>query len=185
MSEFDQADQEAEVLESQALVVSDAVQLGEPPRNIVELRDKLIAKYHNGASSLLDRLQSENKGSLDALIVALVDEVIHETDSLLGNELVAAHSGNLRDASIISYKRSEVLEKAIKAVQAKQIFERDAGVDVFSPTMAVVFQFFMMKVQFSLKKLGYEDEAMDVFFKVLGESLNSWQKELQEELSGD
>jgi hypothetical protein len=171
MNEFDQADDLAVSIRGEY-----------PPQDIVELRQKLIEKYHEGSASLLDRLSKQGKDTLDALLVCLVDEIIKETDSLLGNELVAAHSGNLRDASVISFKRAEVIEKALKAIQAKQVFERESGIDVFSPSMAVVFKYFMGKVHEAMVRLKYEDEAKDVFFKTLGGIMTGWQKELQEEL---
>ena len=182
-NDFEIADGEAKLLESQVLPSVYDARVNVPPRSITELRDALIKKYHSGAASLVARLKTEGKDSLDGMIVALVDEVIRETDSLLGNELVATENGNLRDASVISFKRAEVLEKAIKAVQAKQVFERESGVDVHSPLMMIVFKFFMEKVNVSLQKLGYEDEARDIFFKTLGSEMANWQKELQGEFA--
>ena len=148
---------------------------------VVEYRKGLVEQYHNGAPTLIERLKQLGTDNSEALLVALIDEVIVETDHLLGNELVATENGELRDASVISFKRAEVLEKAIKAVQAKKEFERESGFDIDSPAMMVIFRFFMAKAKDSLDRMGIEDEAKDLFFRVLGEEMDSWKKELREE----
>ncbi len=153
------------------------------PRDVLELRKSLVMQHHKGNSSLVEKLENEGKNNLEGLIMSLVDEVIKETDSLLANELVSIQQGDLRDASIISYKRSEVLEKAIKAVQAKQVFEKENGVDVNSPSMLVVFKYFMGKVKDVFGEMNADDELSDTFFRNLASNLSSWKKELGEELT--
>jgi len=154
-----------------------------PPSNMMEMRGNLVRDYHRGSQCLAERLQAEGKNNMEQMVMALVDEVIKETDSLLGNELLATHEGNLRDASVISYKRAEVLEKAIKAVQTKQAFDKEHGVDVEAPAMRTVFRFFMKKVKYVFAQLGYDDEASDTFFRSLGEAMEGWKKELKEDLN--
>ena len=149
---------------------------------MLKLRDELVKDYHNGSSSLAEKLENEGKNHLEGLIMSLVDEVIKETDSLLANELVSIQQGDLRDASVISYKRSEVLEKAIKAVQAKQSFEKENGIDVNSPSMLVVFKYFMGKVKGVFEVMNTDDELSDTFFRNLASDLDGWKKELKEEL---
>ena len=167
----------------EAEVVSDEKALPTKPGSsgVVEYRKNLVEQYHDGAPTLIDRLKKLGSDNSEALLVALIDEVIVETDHLLGNELVATENGELRDASVISFKRAEVLEKAIKAVQAKKEFERESGFDIDSPAMMVIFRFFMAKSKDALDRMGIEDEAKDLFFRVLGEEMDQWKKELREE----
>jgi hypothetical protein len=180
--DFEKADADAGV----ALVVPEPVKDDksivphEAESDVVAFRNKLVAQYHKGAPSLVKRLQSVGRADAEALLVALIDEVIGETDHLLGNELVSTHNGELRDASVISFKRAEVLEKAIKAVQAKQEFERDSGFDIDSPAMMVIFRFFMAKCKDSFDKMGVREEVPDLFFRTLGELMDEWKKELRE-----
>jgi len=151
------------------------------PSGVVEYRKQLLEEYHKGAPSLIERLKKMGSEDSDSLLVALIDEVITETDHLLGNELVFLNNGELKDASVISSKRSEVLERAIKAVTAKKEFERESGFDIDSPSMMVIFRFFMAKAKDSLNRMGLEEEAKDLFFRVIGEEMDSWKKELREE----
>lgn len=148
---------------------------------IVAYRDSLIKEYHGGATSLSERLRARGLEGSEALLITLLDEIVKESDNLLGNHLVASENGELRDASVISYKRTEVLEKAMKAVQSKQQFERENGVDLDSPSMMIVMRFFLAKTKHVFEQMGIPDEQSDLFFTQLGESMEDWKKELKEE----
>jgi len=174
--DFKQADQEA------ALIHVDAKQMQHSATNMMEHRAELIKQYHNGASSLAERLACQHQNNIEHLILALVDEIVKEGDHLLGNELLAGENGDLRDSTIISAKRAEVLEKAIKAAQTKMAFDKDHGIDIESPAMRVVFKYFMKKVKEVFRYLQYSDEASDTFFRTLKQSMELWQKELKQEL---
>lgn len=152
-------------------------------KSMRDYRAELVREHHKGASSLVERLRKESGGDAESLLVALLDEVIGESDHLLGNELVATENGELRDASVISFKRAEVLEKAIKAVQAKHQVEKENGVDLDSPSMMVVFRFFMAKVKETFSKMGVGEEQSDIFFRTLGEEMEDWKKSLREQLA--
>lgn len=184
MNDFDQMDKEAGVGAVLPPPVPAAPKNGNDlpvPANVVELRDQLVKQYHKGHESLVERLSEDTGGMLtaDDLLVALIDEVVKETDHLLGNQLVAAQDGMLRDASVISYKRAEVLEKAIKAVQAKRAFEADSGIDIDSPSMMVIFRFFMQKVNDTLVKMEQAEEMRNIFFATIGEEMKDWKRELR------
>jgi len=152
--------------------------------SIVQYRQGLVEDYHKGAPSLVEKLKLAGREDVEGLIVALIDEVIKETDHLLGNELVATEEGNLRDASVISTKRAEVLEKAIKAVQAKQEFERDSGIDIDSPSMVVIIRFMMEKCKEAFGLMHMGDEVSDLFYRTIGEVMENWKKELRERFDG-
>ena len=186
MNEFDDTDMDAELvpvataLEEESNPESSAL-AEQAPKDLMELRERLVSTYHEGAASLIEKLRREGRDSLESLVPALVEEIISETDSLLGNELVATRQGSLRDASIISFKRSEVIGMAIKAVQAKQQFERESGLDVNSPSLIVVFKYFMGKVKQVMDLMETDDEFNDTFFRMLGDAMDGWKKELKEE----
>lgn len=146
-----------------------------------EYRDKLVERYHGGARSLVERLRADGKVDSESLLIALIDELVKETDNLLGNHLIATENGELRDASVISYKRGELLEKVLKAVQSKSQMEREGGVDIDSPSMVVIFTYFMKKVKETFEKMAMPDEQRDIFFRMLGEATDSWKRELREE----
>jgi len=181
-NEFEKADATFP-LQTQMVEILPPDKLNNVPHDMLIHRDELVKKYHNGTPGLSERLKQEGRNDVESLVMALVDEVIKETDNLLGNELIATQSGSLRDATIISEKRAAVLSQAIKAVQAKQLFEKEHGIDLDSPSMRIVFQYFMGKVRKTFKNLNYQDEVSDVFFRNLGASMDNWKKELREEIN--
>jgi hypothetical protein len=176
--EFSKADQEAGV----AVLPPESKQLSgrsNLPANIIQFRNQLVEEYH-GAGSLAKKLKADGRDDMESLLLALIEEVVKETDHLLGNELVSTHNGELRDASIISFKRSEVLEKAMKAIQTKLQFEKQSGIDIESPSMIVVFRFFISKAKEAFNNMGVDTEIADLFFTKFGEVTNDWKKELRE-----
>jgi len=184
-TEFENADKEAGVVVLQPPKDSSGESSALPtkrnlPANIVEYREQLVQQYHRGSPTLVQRLRQAGKEDSESLVVALLDEVIKETDHLLGNELVATQNGELRDASIISFKRAEVLEKAIKAVQQKQDKERTGGIDVDHPAMMTVIRFFMAKAQDAFDRMGVGDEVRDLFFRTFGDVMDNWKRELRQ-----
>jgi hypothetical protein len=187
MNEFEKADAEVGVMEPPPKMGSpngsvSVMKPGEtlPASDIIEFRETLLRKYYGGATRLKDKLKDEGRDDVETLLVSLIDEIIVETDNLLGNELLATHNGDLRDATVISVRRSDILEKAIRAVQAKMEFEKEAGIDVDSPSMMVVIRFFMEKAKEAFSQIGAEDEQSDLFFRTFGDIMEGWRKELRE-----
>lgn len=180
MNDFEKVDKEAEEI-SKSIVSVDNLPT-RPTSNMMEYRKELIKKYHGGAVSLIEKLTEQGKNNSEMMVLALVDELIQETDHLMGNELIASEQGDIRDSSVISAKRADVLEKAIKAVQTKQEFDKENGIDINSPIIQIIFRYFMKKVKTSFELLGYSVEASDVFFQNLSIGLKEWEKELQNEI---
>ena len=187
MNEFEKADSEVGVMEPPPRMGSPdgAVSVMKPGKmlpasDIIEFRETLLKKYYGGKTRLADKLKAEGRDDVESLLVSLIDEIIVETDNLLGNELLATHNGDLRDATVISVRRSDILEKAIRAVQAKMEFEKEGGIDVDSPSMMVVIRFFMSKAKEAFQQIGAEDEQSDLFFRTFGDLMEEWRKELRE-----
>lgn len=183
MDDFQKTDVDAGVMDAEVLAPERDTSVSHnlpPTTDLLQFRKQLVEQYHQGAPSLIARLKSAGKEDLESQIVAMVDEILSETDNLLGNQLVATSNGNLRDASVISFKRAEVLEKALKAVQTRQQFEKQSGIDLDSPSMMVVFRFFMTKSKETFSRMGVGPEINDLFFRMFGEVTNNWKKELRE-----
>lgn len=188
--DFEKADEDGG--ETEAEVVEEAIESSMPvvmslgslatPRDMMEFRQQLIEMYHRGSRSLVERLNKEDRNNPRSLVMALVGELVTETDNLLGNQMIATQHGSLRDASVMSSKRAEVLEKAIKAVQNKQQFEKDHGFNVDHPAMQCVWRYFMEKAHAVLRAMRVDAEANDTFFRMLVEQMKEWKKELQQKI---
>lgn len=186
--DFEKTDEDAGVIEGVAEVIEESTTpmvlsgVRATPRDMMELRQQLIELYHSGSRSLVERLNKEDKNNPQSLVMALVGELVTETDNLLGNQLVSTQHGSLRDASVMSFKRAEVLEKAIKAVQNKQQFEKEHGFNVGHPAMQCVFRYFMDKAHTVMRAMRLDSEANDTFFRMLMEQMKDWKKELQQKI---
>ena len=180
--DFKSADAEAGVVEGEVLPARRREEGALASQtDLLAYRTKLVEQYHRGAPSLMARLKELGKEGMEDQVVAFLGEILAETDNLLGNQLVATSNGELRDASVISFKRAEVLEKALKAVQLRQEFERSkSGVDLDSPQMVIIFRFFMSKAKDAISRMGVGPEINDMFFRVFGEITNDWKKELKD-----
>lgn len=152
------------------------------PNSQQKLREDLIQQYHKGHKGLQDRLKNTGKDTVDGGIKALIVELFEETDQLLGNALLSNLNGNSRDASVISVKRADVIEKALKALQAKQQFDKETGIDVESPAMLVIFTFFMDKLKDTFEELSYGAEEKDTFIRTFAFKMSNWKEELKEDL---
>ena len=183
--EFEKADEEAGVEQAVVEVMSSAESAVSRPvssDDIISFRRQLIEDYHKGSSGLLELLRKEGKNDLESRATALLDEMVKETDNLLGNELIATRNGDLRDSTIISFKRIEGLEKTARITQSKQQFEKQGGIDLDSPMMIVIFTYFLMKAKETFMQMGVGSEINDLFFQKFGEVTEYWKKELREKL---
>ena len=150
--------------------------------DLLEYRNQLVEKYHGGIKGgLVEKLEADKSADMDAYLFAFIKEVIRETDHLLGNELLATENGDFRDSSVISFKRAEVLEKAIKAVQTRQQIEAQSGIDVESPSMLVIFRYFLSKAKEAFDKMNVGSEINDLFFTTFGVVTENWQKDLKKQ----
>lgn len=147
--------------------------------NRIAYRKKLIREYHEGASSLAEKLRKDKVDGLEGLLNKLLEELLVESDNLLGNSLIASENGDLRDSTVISHKRSELLRDTIKLIQAKQQMSKDGGIDLESPSMDIIFKFFFMKVNENFDRMGMPIEQKDLFFQTIASTMEFWKKELK------
>lgn len=183
MKEFVKPDEFLEMDKDSGVMVYKEPSCLSSDNDIVNYRNKLISEYHDGSPTLFSKMEKMGKDDLESLINALILEMVQESDNLLGNGLIATENGELRDASVISSKRADILEKAIKAFQTKKQFETQGGIDVDSPSMMIVFRFFLSKVKEAFDKMGLQDEVPDLFFRTFGNITNNWKKDLQSQFT--
>jgi len=147
----------------------------------VEVREEKIKRHYNG-TSLTDRIKSDNL-SVEDLLGSLLTEYVREVDNLAGNQILATSSGNIETSTVISSKRVEIIDRMFKAVMAKKEFDSMSSIDVDSPSMRIVFRYFMGKCKESFIKSGFSSEISDTFFRCLTEVMQNWKKELKKEIA--
>lgn len=165
-----------------AVVVSGRTCLSKPGEDKLSYHEKGIRTHYNGES--LTELIDDDEISSEILIKSLLKELTREIDNLAGNRVVAQENGELEKATIISAKRTEMVDRAIKAIMAKKEFEATTSIDVESPSMRVVFQYFLEKCQESFAKSGMNSEISDTFFRNFNDICGStWKKELKRRIA--
>ena len=149
-----------------------------PNQIIGSVRDGKIADAYNGSGSVCSRM-SDPESSVEEIMQALLYEFAREIDKLAGNERLAIDNGEIERATVISVKRAEVIDKMVKAFMSKKEFDSTTSIDVESPSMRVVFHFFLQKCQESFDKSGMSSEVSNLFFRNLTEVMANWKKELK------
>lgn len=147
----------------------------------VEYKRRKIKEFYDG-QSLGERLASKEL-TLEDILDSLVAEYIREIDNLAGNIIMADDIGNIEASSVISAKRADIVDKMMKAFMARKEFDAQSSIDVNSPSMKIIWRFFMMKCQESFAKSGFSTEISNIFFQNLTEVMGDWRKELKRQIA--
>lgn len=156
-------------------------QLPAKKANFLQIREKLVEEYHKNAKSLFEKISSKPNGnSVEGIISTALEELIHETDNLLGNELSLLNDGSVRDASVVSVKRSDVLETLSRVAVKKQEIMANAGkVDLNSPVFQVFQAICFENLIGVMEDLKLDNETRQLLVAKWGERMESWDKELK------
>jgi len=144
-------------------------------------RDQKIRDHYKG-DTLTELINSDDL-SVEDLMRALLSEILREADNLAGNRVIADENGNIESSTVISAKRVEIVEKALKAIMSKKEFEAQNSIDVESPSMKIVFRYFLEKCQESFDKAGMSADISDTFFRCFNDVSTLWKKELKKRIA--
>jgi hypothetical protein len=150
--------------------------------SLIESRQNEIEAHYAGGGSLSEQLAS-TEGSFTAIMDCVMYQMAGETDKLVGNERMLAKEGSLRDASVVSAKRIEGLERIGKMAQVKSSVEKDMTIDLDSPSIKVFWEYFLGCVNDVMIKMDEPVEAKDTFFRIFADRTVNWKKELKELLN--
>jgi len=144
-------------------------------------KDRLLEKYHRKNGSLA---QSFSKGEVSAEdgIDLLIMELLRETDSLKGSQLLFATRGNLRDETAVIIKRIDALEKIAKTIHRKQRMINEEVINLDSPYIRLLVTFITTKINETFLELGYENETVQIFFEKFQTLTDGWKKEVKREM---
>jgi len=189
---------ETEIVTSDDIVCSEPPKEDESPKDIVpaeteegyiELRgdevfhekDRLLEKYHRKNGSLI---QNFSKGEVSAEdgIDLLILELLRETDSLKGSQLLFASRGNVRDETTVIVKRIEALEKIAKTVHRKQRMINEEVINLDSPYIRLLVLYMVNKVRDTFNELGTDPEEMAIFLDKFQSLTDGWKKEVKREM---
>lgn len=144
----------------------------------VSLREQKIKEHYQGGLTLSEKIRSEGL-SVEELLQSLISEYCREVDNMAGNQILATENGLNESSSVISAKRVEMIDRLFKAMMTKKEFENTSSIDVDSPSMKVIWRYFMVKCQESFTKAGFKTEVSDIFFRTLTEVMADWRKDIK------
>lgn len=144
--------------------------------DVFEVRKELIEK-HSGF--LYEKVKGRREDA-DQILSVVIDEIIKETDNLLGNSLIFTQEGKLHDASTVSVKRSEILETLTRVLQKKRdLFSNSGVVDYNSPVFKVFQMVCFEKLTSVLDSLNMDNEQKKIIVSKWVESMSDWQKDVK------
>ena len=146
------------------------------------LRSQLVNSYYGGSNGLIHKIH-QRSGSVtpDDLITGLVGEIVSESDSMKGNELIVLEEGDARGATIISSKRVSAMESAAKILHQKKIIDSEHSIDLDSPYIKRMLEYVVKRIHDVFQDMQLEGEINDIFFSRLGEKMKDWKKEVRRE----
>lgn len=164
------------------VVTPDKVYYEKPNSQKLAYHAEQIRKHYAG-ESISDLMKSEGI-STETLMDRLMEEFAREIDNLAGNRVIATENGENESSTVISTKRTEIIDRYIKAQMAKKEFEASTSIDVESPSMKIIFLYFLEKCQESFDKAGMNSEISDVFFRNFNDICkDTWKKDIKRRIA--
>lgn len=149
----------------------------------VALRDDKISSHYGGSEKTLTHMANSGDFSGEELLRHLVTELFREVDNLAGAQVMATENSDLQTSTIISAKRTEIIDRAIKAIMHKKEFEAQNSIDVESPSMFIIFRYFIEKCREAFVLAGFNDNTTNPFFHAFNQVTPEWKKELKKRIA--
>lgn len=148
---------------------------------LIKKRNRLVKEHFTQSGSIVDKMQKGQLNADDAMNLIII-ELMKETDSLKGNELLFTDEGNIRDATTVQVKRVEALEKIAKTVHRKHQMTTSEVINLDSPYIRLLVSWIMGKVRETFIALAVEQETVDVFFSKLALFTDDWKTQVKREM---
>lgn len=148
-------------------------------KDYIAEREALVDKHYGAEIRLSQRMKGDGS-KIDGIINSALEELVKESENLLGNELVLMQAGQVRDSSIISVKRSDVLDTLTKVAQRKyDILSSMSNVDLNSPVFQIFQQICVDNLVLSMKENGVISEMRQLILNKFADLMKTWDKELK------
>lgn len=150
--------------------------------DVVSYRNQVIKEYRanrGGIKSAINRTGT----TVDEMMMVIAEEILEESEVLLGNELITTEEGDIDKATNISVKRASVLKTVADILARKrEINQKDADVDLNGPAFQVFQRLCFEKMTATLEELNFDKEMISLVLSKWAEKLMNWGKELKAEL---
>lgn len=150
--------------------------------DVISYRNKVIERYRQNRRGINDLLQGGSL-TIDDTLLLIAEEILAESEALLGNGLIMTEDGDLEKATNISVKRTDVL-KSVADILAKkrELNQKDADVDLNGPAFMIFQKMCFDKMTDTLEELNFDKEMVQLVLSKWVDKLKNWGKELKKEL---
>lgn len=146
-------------------------------------RGTAIGQYYGNKESVTDRLNKSSDIS-EVMDIAL-NEIAKTVDNLSGNEQILLNQDRLEDSTIVSVKKTEVLERLVNVASKKQdVLSKGKNIDLNSPAFKLFQSIVAEKMFEALSKYDIDNDLIKLIMKTWVASMKDWDKELKERLKG-
>lgn len=148
-----------------------------------DYRRSLLRQYRRKHKGILDKVKEGQATNSDELMNLIVEDLLEESQIFYGNSLVFTEEGNLRDATAISLKRTDLLKMIADIVAKKrQLNQKDADIDLNSPAFMIFQKMCFDKMMQSMKDSKVEDELIRIILNKWTSAMKDWGRELKRAL---
>lgn len=151
--------------------------------NLQDYRKFLLQEYRKSNKGILDKVKEGKAQTSDDLMNLIVQDLLQQAQMLYGNSLIFTEDGNLKDATTVSLKRSDLL-KMIADILAKkrELNQKDADIDLNSPAFMIFQKMCFDKMMQSLKECGLQNQVIRIALNKWMDLMSDWGKELKKAL---
>ena len=144
-------------------------------------RSDAIAQYYGNNQSVSQKLQrSEN---INQVMDIAMKQIAKTIDNLSGNEQMLLNQDRLEDSTVISVKKTQVLQRFVNVASKKQaILNNGKNVDLNSPVFKIFQQIVAEKLLQVLQKYSLDNDLISLIMKTWAQSLKDWDKQLKQRM---
>ena len=162
---------------------SNSVKKADGSGSVQQRRDNLIAEYRKRKRGIIDSVRAGEVENSDGLISLIVDDLLSESENLMGNSLYFMDEGELHDSTAVTIKRADLLKTiADILVKKRELNQKDADVDLNSPAFQIFQKICFNKMTTVLEELSFDSEMKQLILSKWSIAMRDWGKELQNEL---
>lgn len=177
---------ELSLFKDDSALVDDGISKKLSSLNVNDLDDyrrSLLREYRRKHKGILDKVKDGQAQTSDDLMNLIVEDLLEESEIFYGNSLVFTEEGNLRDATAISLKRTDLLKMIADIIAKKrELNQKDADMDLNSPAFMIFQKMCFDKMMDSLKESKVQDQLIRIILNKWTASMKDWGKELKKAL---
>lgn len=151
--------------------------------NITEYRDNLVDNYRQTHKGVLQNIKENSEISANEILSLIAQEILEDSENLLGTQLLLSEEGNLRDATTITIKRSDLLKSVADIIaRQKELNQKASDIDLNGPAFMIFQKMCFDKMIAALEDLEMDEEMTQLILSKWATKMENWGKEMKQKL---